>query len=29
MRLCDPLGDPPMFKIEALPAFTDNYIWLL
>ena len=18
-----------MFKIEALPAFTDNYIWLL
>ena len=29
MRLCDPLGDPSMFKIEALPAFTDNYIWLL
>jgi hydroxyacylglutathione hydrolase len=23
------LATRPMFKIEALPAFTDNYIWLL
>lgn len=29
MRLCHPIGDPHMLKIEALPAFTDNYIWLL
>lgn len=29
MRLCHTIGDPPMLKIEALPAFTDNYIWLL
>ncbi len=29
MRLCHSIGDPPMLKIEALPAFTDNYIWLL
>lgn len=24
-----PLATRPMLKIEALPAFTDNYIWLL
>lgn len=29
MHLCPQLSDPAMIKIEALPAFTDNYIWLL
>ena len=29
MHLCALLGDLPMNKIDALPAFTDNYIWLL
>lgn len=29
MRLCPSLGDRNMLTITALPAFTDNYIWLL
>lgn len=29
MHLCPPLGDHLMIKIEALSAFSDNYIWLL
>jgi len=29
MHLCIELSDPLMIKIDALPAFTDNYIWLL
>jgi hydroxyacylglutathione hydrolase len=29
MRLCDLISDYPMIKIDALPAFNDNYIWLL
>lgn len=29
MHLCFPFGESPMLKIDALPAFNDNYIWLL
>ncbi len=29
MHLCALLSDRTMIKIEALPAFSDNYIWLL
>jgi len=29
MHLCPQLGDHLMIKIEALSAFSDNYIWLL
>jgi hydroxyacylglutathione hydrolase len=29
MHLCSPIGDRLMIKLEALKAFTDNYIWLL
>jgi hydroxyacylglutathione hydrolase len=29
MHLCALLSDLPMIKIDALPAFSDNYIWLL
>jgi len=29
MHLCSRLGDHLMIKIEALSAFSDNYIWLL
>ena len=29
MHLCPQLSDPVMIKIDALPAFNDNYIWLL
>ena len=29
MHLCALLSDPLMIKIDALPAFSDNYIWLL
>ena len=29
MHLCSPFGESTMLKIDALPAFNDNYIWLL
>jgi hydroxyacylglutathione hydrolase len=29
MHLCSSFGESTMLKIDALPAFNDNYIWLL